>query len=137
MTALVSAAEYYENIGGANTDDYLIALYGDLLGRAPDSTGFDGFGTLLDAGAPRSVIAYALLNSIEFRANLVDQRLPASAPSRSRSRRAQLLRLDAGLWRERRERHRLPRRLGRVLQPRARLTGADHGHHERARRAER
>ena len=71
MAALLSSGEYFVNWGGGNNEDFLFSLYFDLLGRGPDPTGFNGFRTLLNAGAPRSVIAYALLNSNEFRSRLV------------------------------------------------------------------
>ncbi len=45
---------------------YVTSLYNDLLGRAPDQEGLDGFTAQLNAGANRDNVALGIINSLEF-----------------------------------------------------------------------
>jgi hypothetical protein len=62
---LLGSEEYFARIGGGTAAGFLQALYGDVLHRALDPTGTQGWGSLMAAGASPTDIAIAVLKSLE------------------------------------------------------------------------
>lgn len=58
--------EFFERSGGTNRA-WVSALYREILGRSPDSSGLAFWTGLADSGTPRSEIAYSFYQSIESR----------------------------------------------------------------------
>ncbi|WP_256440404.1 DUF4214 domain-containing protein [Cellulomonas fengjieae] len=57
---------------GANANEkYVISVYEDLFGRAPDPTGRTTWTTALGAGTPRIAVANSITSSVEFRSGLI------------------------------------------------------------------
>jgi hypothetical protein len=63
--ALLGSEEYFATRSGGTDAGFLTALYGDLLGRAPDDAGAALYGSLLQNGTPRSAVADLVLHSPE------------------------------------------------------------------------
>ena len=70
--AIAGSTEYFATRGGSANDGFLDALYADLLGRAVDPTGRAAFDAALTGGATRTEVATAVLNSPEYRMDLVE-----------------------------------------------------------------
>jgi choline dehydrogenase-like flavoprotein len=63
---ILGSGEYFTRIAGGTVDGFLQALYGDVLHRAPDAAGLQGWGELLeDEDATPTDIAAAVMNSLE------------------------------------------------------------------------
>lgn len=62
---LLASDEYYQTRGAGTTDGFLTALYGDVLGRAPDATGHDSLAGNLSQGRSRSDVVAAVYGSPE------------------------------------------------------------------------
>jgi hypothetical protein len=63
---ILGSGEYFTRIGGGTVDGFLQALYGDVLHRAADAAGLQGWGGLLeDEDATPTDIAAAVLRSLE------------------------------------------------------------------------
>ena len=57
-----------------NTDHntrYVYWVYNDLLGRSPDTAGVNYWASLLNSGVPRPTVAWALVNSNEYRGDVL------------------------------------------------------------------
>jgi hypothetical protein len=61
---VLGSQEYYVRRGGGTDSGFLTAVYGDVLGRAPDA-GAAGWGQAMRAGATRTAVAQAILASTE------------------------------------------------------------------------
>jgi hypothetical protein len=61
---LLGSPEYFNLIGGSN-DSFVSALYRDVLGRAVDSGGQQGWVQVLSNGADRGAVAGAILRTTE------------------------------------------------------------------------
>lgn len=70
---MAGSPEYYLNRGGGTSDGFLDALYGDVLGRAVDPAGRAFFDSLLAQGTNRTLVAFSLLSSTEYRQDLVQR----------------------------------------------------------------
>jgi hypothetical protein len=70
IAGLVGSGEYFTKNGGTDLS-FLQAAYLNILGRKLDSAGQAAFLGQLDAGVSRTTVAMDLLNSGEYRANLV------------------------------------------------------------------
>jgi sugar lactone lactonase YvrE len=63
---ILGSGEYFTRIAGGTIDGFLEALYGDVLHRAADAVGLQGWGELMeDEGATPTDIAAAVMNSLE------------------------------------------------------------------------
>jgi uncharacterized delta-60 repeat protein len=62
--AILGSQEYYQRAGGSSAT-FLDAVYRDVLNRSPDTSGAIAFGLLLAGGAPRGIVAEAILTSAE------------------------------------------------------------------------
>jgi hypothetical protein len=71
IAAFISSAEYFQKQGGTNSG-FVNQIYQDLLGRAPDPSS-QGFLSLLNGGAARSLITAAFLASTEYRIDVITQ----------------------------------------------------------------
>ena len=72
--ALLGSDEYFQNSGGGTTDGFLQALFQDLLARPIDPASQAFFEQLLNgSGADRATVAQLVLQSGEYRQNLVSQ----------------------------------------------------------------
>jgi hypothetical protein len=61
-------------VGVPNTDHntrYVYWVYNDLLGRSPDTAGVNYWASLLNSGVPRPTVAWALVNSNEYRGDVL------------------------------------------------------------------
>jgi hypothetical protein len=72
VQAQMAASPEYAQLHGGSPDDFLAALYGDLLGRTPDPVGQAAFGQALAAGTDRGAVAAAIVGSAEYQARLVN-----------------------------------------------------------------
>jgi photosystem II stability/assembly factor-like uncharacterized protein len=70
QAAIIGSPEYFANAGGTNLD-WLNKAFQDILGRSLDPQGQSTFLPQLNAGTSREVVALAILNSDEYRRNLV------------------------------------------------------------------
>jgi FG-GAP-like repeat/Domain of unknown function (DUF4214)/FG-GAP repeat len=68
--AIAGSPEFFQDAGGTD-EDFVDALYEDLLHRAPDPGGQGAALTALSDGVSRQAVAAALLSSEEFYADLV------------------------------------------------------------------
>jgi len=68
---LAGSAEYSQTRGGGSNDGFLNAFYQDALGRQPDSGGRAFFDQQLASGLSRVQVAAAILESDEYRQDLV------------------------------------------------------------------
>jgi Domain of unknown function (DUF4214) len=68
---LAGSAEYFQTRGGGSNDGFLNAFYQDALGRQPDSGGRAFFDQQLANGVSRAQVAAAILQSDEYRQDLV------------------------------------------------------------------
>ncbi|HLJ95082.1 MAG TPA: DUF4214 domain-containing protein, partial [Gemmataceae bacterium] len=71
IVAFVGSAEYFQKHGNTNST-WLDHAYLDILGRARDP-GSQGYLNQLNSGAPLSAVATALVDSTEYRMNLISQ----------------------------------------------------------------
>jgi hypothetical protein len=74
--AIAGSSEYIANAAPAppshpTNEDFLTALYRDLLGRAIDPSGEMAYSTFLANGGTRAQVAAAILGSDEYRVDLV------------------------------------------------------------------
>ncbi|HEV3443385.1 MAG TPA: DUF4214 domain-containing protein [Gemmataceae bacterium] len=69
--ALAGSREYFVNRGGGTNDGFLNAIYGDFLNRAPDDAGRAAWDHALATGTTTGQVAAAILNTTEYRQNLV------------------------------------------------------------------
>jgi hypothetical protein len=60
----IGSTEFYSHAGG-NDQDFIVALYWDLLGRNPDTAGLGYWVGALQKGAGRSSVAYSFTSSDE------------------------------------------------------------------------
>jgi photosystem II stability/assembly factor-like uncharacterized protein len=70
QAAILGSDEYFADHGSSNPS-WLDALYNDVLGRAPDSSGQSQFLGQLQAGISRTTVALELLTSAEYRTILI------------------------------------------------------------------
>jgi hypothetical protein len=70
-TVIVASPEYYL-VRGGTTAGFLVALYHDALGRAPDATGQAAFAQALAQGATRGQVAAAVFASLEYEQDLIE-----------------------------------------------------------------
>jgi GR25 family glycosyltransferase involved in LPS biosynthesis len=68
---ILGSDEFFNNEGGDNTS-FVTALYGRVLGRAPDQPGADFFLEKLDEGWSRQMVAGAVVLSAEGRRNFIN-----------------------------------------------------------------
>src|SRR5439155_23040598 len=70
--AVLSSPEYLARAGNT-TQGWVAGLYGNVLNRAPDAAGFAGAvnQVLLNYEPQRTAVATALVNSDEYRTNLI------------------------------------------------------------------
>jgi hypothetical protein len=71
QASVLASPEYFARRGGGTNAGFLVALYADVLGRAP--VGAAGFAAALQAGVPRIDVATAVLTSLESNTRLVGQ----------------------------------------------------------------
>jgi N-acetylneuraminic acid mutarotase len=76
QAAIAGSAEYFAKAASAppmppTNEDFLNALYRDLLGRAIDPSGELAFSTFLANGGSRTQVAAAILSSDEYRTDLI------------------------------------------------------------------
>ncbi|HEV3084681.1 MAG TPA: DUF4214 domain-containing protein, partial [Gemmataceae bacterium] len=71
QAALAGSREYFLTRGGGSNDGFLDAIYGDLLNRAPDAAGRAAWDHALATGTTTGQVAAAMLNSTEYRQDLV------------------------------------------------------------------
>lgn len=69
---ILGSAEYYQNRGGGTNEGFLSALYHDVLGRAIDPSGAITFGVALANGMSRTLVAKAVLSSVEADQRIVE-----------------------------------------------------------------
>jgi hypothetical protein len=72
IATILGSDEFYTTDSGGTADGFVTALYGALLGRAPDSGGLAYWESRLSSGMSRSAVAGALLSSTEYRSDLVN-----------------------------------------------------------------
>src|SRR5262249_4952621 len=70
---ILGSPEYFQVRGGNSNDGWLSAVYGDLLGRAPDPGGQQSWGQQLAMGVPRTSVALSIYLSPEATTRLVEQ----------------------------------------------------------------
>ena len=70
QAAILGSAEFANRSGGSD-DDFVAALYQDLLDRPVDAAGLTTFTGQLATGTTRSAVAEELLTSAEYRSDLV------------------------------------------------------------------
>ncbi len=121
LSEIAGSPEFFNDAGGSNAG-FLNLLYRDILGRSPDSGGFNQFNGLLNSGFSRQQVAYALLDvpGVPHRPGIQWLRdIPAPRCGSGRSR-------HLGRRHERRDHrraiHRQPHKLAGVLQRRNLLT---------------
>ncbi len=68
---IVSSPEYFQMHGGTN-QDYVVALYNDVLGRVPSTAEVNTLVAAMAEGATPLDVATGFFNSTEYRTNLVD-----------------------------------------------------------------
>ena len=73
QAALAGSREYFLTRGGGTNDGFLDAIYGDFLNRAPDAAGRATWDRALANGTTTGQVAAAILNTIEYRQNLVGE----------------------------------------------------------------
>ncbi len=71
QAALAGSHEYFVSRGGGTNDGFLNAIYGDFLNRAPDDAGRAAWDRALATGTTTGQVAAAILNTTEYRQNLV------------------------------------------------------------------
>lgn len=71
ISIIVGTAEYRTANGVGSNAELVEQLFNDLLNRPADPTGLDALTDLLDNGATAAFVALAMLNSTEYRNNLV------------------------------------------------------------------
>lgn len=71
QAGILGSDEYYSDSGGAPIG-FVTALYQALLGRAPDPGGLASWESQLAAGVSRTALASGILNSNEYRIDLVN-----------------------------------------------------------------
>jgi hypothetical protein len=62
---ILSSDEYFQTRGGGTNTGFLQAVYNDVLGRAPDPTGLQAFGTALANGVSRAQVVQVIVSSDE------------------------------------------------------------------------
>jgi len=72
VTASILGSDEYFQLHGSNNLAFLDALYEDTLGRSPDVVGIDAFSQMLAQGESRSAVAALVLNSTEYRTDLIE-----------------------------------------------------------------
>jgi Domain of unknown function (DUF4214) len=72
IALLMGSPEYFTNRGGGKNRGFVIALYADLLGRAPSSRELNDDVDLLKAGMPRRQLVGTILSSPEYFTVLVN-----------------------------------------------------------------
>lgn len=70
QASLIGSDEYFRNHGSTNST-WLTGAYQDILFRGPDDGGFQFFLSQLNAGAPRSNVAFQMYSTDEYRTRLV------------------------------------------------------------------
>jgi len=68
--AILGSNEFFTDAGGTNSG-FIDAVYQDLLGRAPDPSGFSTFSSQLASGVSRTQVALEIDNSTESRTDTV------------------------------------------------------------------
>jgi len=68
---ILGSAEYFQNHGGGTNAGFLAAIYHDVLGRNIDSGGAATFTAALASGVSRTLVAKAILSSVEAEQVLV------------------------------------------------------------------
>ena len=71
ISTLTGSAEYFSNRGGGSNNGFLDALYFDLLARPVDPTARASFTAQLNSGTTRSQVSTEVLDSSEYRNDLV------------------------------------------------------------------
>lgn len=71
--SLAGSDEYFASQGGGTNDGFLNALYEDALGRPIDPGGLAYWTDILSLGASRTQVAFQILNTQEYRQNVVQQ----------------------------------------------------------------
>lgn len=71
LEGILGSAEFYTDSGGTAAG-FVTALYGDLLGRAPDPGGLAFWENALSSGASRSSVVAGILGSTEFLRDFVN-----------------------------------------------------------------
>jgi len=69
---ILGSTEFYQTQGGGTNAGFLAAVYHDVLGRVIDASGAAAFGAALSAGVSRTMIAKAILSSVEAEQVLVE-----------------------------------------------------------------
>jgi len=87
---ILGSAEYYQNRSGGTNSGFLSALYQDVLGRSIDPSGAIAFGAALANGMSRTLVAKAVLSSVE-----ADQRIVETDYMNYLQRQADPLGMDA------------------------------------------
>jgi|GEM_PF-3471134 len=67
---VLGSQEYFARQSGGTVAGFISSLYRDLLSRAPDLIVLSAFSQAVAAGVPRTAIAAAFLNSLEYHENL-------------------------------------------------------------------
>ncbi len=67
LTALVLGSQEFFQQQGGTADAWLTGVYGVVLGRTPDATGFMFWLNVMHSGAPREAVAYLIVSSAEGR----------------------------------------------------------------------
>ncbi len=70
--ALIGSPEFFQKNGVTSNDQFATAVYQAVLGRAPDPTGQAGVDQALAAGYSPAQVALALLESTEYKGDLVE-----------------------------------------------------------------
>jgi hypothetical protein len=71
VEGIMDSAEFYAHAGGT-PGSFVTAIYGDLLGRAPDPGGLASWVGLLNAGASRGAVVGGILYSNEYETKFVE-----------------------------------------------------------------
>jgi hypothetical protein len=71
LASILGSDEYYTDSGGT-ADDFVTALYDDVLARDPDANGLTYWESQLSSGMSRTAVAASFLFSTEYRTDLVN-----------------------------------------------------------------
>jgi hypothetical protein len=73
---IAGSVEYFTNRAGGTNDGFLDAIFADELNRAVDPASRSGFGSLLTGGTSRTQVTDFILDSNEYRSDLVNTYYP-------------------------------------------------------------
>ncbi len=71
IDGIVGSPEFFSVEGHDTNGGYLDALYNDVLGRAADTVGYNGWLSAMTGGTSSATVALAFLSSTEYRQNLI------------------------------------------------------------------